>query len=401
MSPLGRPPVFIDIVEEHFDELDFLWEQREANVYTPDWTLRQLAEHEERVEAHLDGLRVAELHAIDLARERIGDGTSAAAAATFVLWEAGEPEYLDLVFSHLGGDDVAITDGVRSALRHGDVKRMKAPLLQLVTGTATAPAAAAADVLAFHRQPVAPLEQLMRSAGPWERTLALGAAGRLRRLRDQDLAEALEHPEPAVRLAAMQAGARAAIPGLAARCRSAASRGTDPDADALAFLGVLGEPQDLALMQKAVARKDLAEAALRGVGAMGNVQAIPSLIELMADKALGVFATAAYRRITGATNVEGERPFPPPPVAEGEDEEEALPPDPAKAADDWRKRSNAMPADQAWQAGLAVNETVLANGFDRLPLESRRDVYLRLCHRSEGGVPDLELEALAIRQRRN
>ena len=93
MPTLGRPPVMQDIVEEHFDELDFLWEHREANVFTPDWTLHNLAEHEERVEAHLDGLRLAELHAVDLALERIGGGTtSAAAASTFVLCEIGQAD---------------------------------------------------------------------------------------------------------------------------------------------------------------------------------------------------------------------------------------------------------------------------------------------------------------------
>ncbi len=108
---------------------------------------------------------------------------------------------------------------------------------------------------------------------------------------------------------------------------------------------------------------------------MGRVQSVPLLLELMADKQLGVSATAAYKRITGANGVEGEKPFPPPPVAEGEDEEEALPPDPAKAKADWEQRQSGMPSDRAWQAGVGIADGMLPIGFDDA---SPRDAARRL-----------------------
>jgi hypothetical protein len=131
---------------------------------------------------------------------------------------------------------------------------------------------------------------------------------------------------------------------------------------------------------------------------MGRVQSVPLLLELIADKQLGVAATAAYKRITGATGVEGQKPFPPPPVAEGEDEDEALPPDPAKAKADWERRQSALTPDRAWQGGVGITDGMLPTGFDGLPLATRRDVYLRLRARG-ASIPDIELEALAIRQR--
>ena len=54
--------------------------------------------------------------------------------------------------------------------------------------------------------------------------------------------------------------------------------------------------------------------------------------------------------------------------------------------------------DRAWQAGVGIADGMLPIGFDALPLATRRDVYLRLRAR-RAVMPDIELEALAMRQR--
>ena len=40
---LGHPPIILDIVEEHFEELDFLWEYRDGIIFAPDYDLSELA----------------------------------------------------------------------------------------------------------------------------------------------------------------------------------------------------------------------------------------------------------------------------------------------------------------------------------------------------------------------
>src|SRR5690242_4412825 len=62
-EPIGFRPgeisaLFNDrVVGRHADEASFLWLLRDGAVRAPHYTLRDLARLDERVEAHLDGLR--------------------------------------------------------------------------------------------------------------------------------------------------------------------------------------------------------------------------------------------------------------------------------------------------------------------------------------------------------
>jgi uncharacterized protein (TIGR02270 family) len=399
LASLGHPPVFPDIVEEHFDELEFLWEQREAGLFSADWTLMDLAEHEERAEAHLDGLRLSELHGVELAQERItDDDPSSAAAATLILHDAGGPEHRELILSSLGTAGPGAVEGIRWGLRQFDPGALGDSLHDLLEHEEKYRAATAAHVLSFWRLPVAGLESLLGQDDSVTRILALGAAGRLGELYPKAIAAAVEAPDPEVRRAGLEAAARLGVPGLVRHCRAAATREADPDPEAVYFLGVLGEREDLGLLEALLDHPGMAPFAVAALGAMGRVEGIPILLGLMEDEALAVPATSAYKRITGAGDVEGEAPFPPPEVPEGEDEPEDLPPDSEKARADWENRKGSMGPEVPWQMGIAVPPEQFPQDRDTLTLEARKDLYLRLRARGGSAVPDLELEALAVRQ---
>lgn len=51
--------IIIDIVSQHAEEAAFLWLLRDRAVYAPHYSLADLSELDDRVEAHLDGLRIA------------------------------------------------------------------------------------------------------------------------------------------------------------------------------------------------------------------------------------------------------------------------------------------------------------------------------------------------------
>ncbi|MGE3171966.1 MAG: hypothetical protein AB7O97_05020 [Planctomycetota bacterium] len=387
-APTDSPRVIPDIVEEHFDELDFLWELRDANLETEDWDLADLAAHEDRAEAHLDGLRLAGAHGAALARRQIGGGEPGAAlASTLVLLDAGDE---DAVRDALLGGDAPVVDGVRRALRHRD-GALEAELVRLAAGDDALRAAAAADVLAFRRRKVAVPAALLGADDAGARAWAFAAMGRAGGLDAAALETGLADAEAAVRRAALRAAARQRTADLLPRCRAAAARPTDPDPAAIELLGAIGGAEDEAVLLQLTGRPDVAAAAVLALGALGRPSVAPPLLDLFADDALGPLAVRAYRRLTGATDVEGERPLAPP-----DEVADALPPDPQKARADWDRRRQQLRDGALWQLGVEIGQELPAQ-FDRFTLQCRADVWLRLRHAGRR-APDLELEALARRQ---
>jgi uncharacterized protein (TIGR02270 family) len=82
--------VIPDIVSQHVEEVAFLWLLRSNAIRQPHYALKDLAKLDDRVEAHLDGLRVAgepgwELCKAALANEEAGE----VFAASVMAFESG------------------------------------------------------------------------------------------------------------------------------------------------------------------------------------------------------------------------------------------------------------------------------------------------------------------------
>jgi len=399
MTQLGRPNVIPDIVEEHFEELDFLWEQREGVVFAPDWTLEDLAELEERAEAHLDGLRLAELHAVDLARPFLaGDETFAATAATLVLMETGAQSFADEVVAALeAAGTPEARDGIRIGLRHARIDAVRERLVRLAGRDDPALAAAAADVLAFHRVGVDGVERLLDAEDPAVRVLALGALGRLGRLREPErLRTLLADDAERVRRAALGAAAASGLPDLETLCREAALDREAPVLEAMRFLGVFGNPVDLPLLEAAAADEECGAVAIEALGALGRVQAIPVLIERMEEGEAHVrAAAAAYARITAFADLGGERP-----AGEGvsdaadeeDEEDDAPPPDPDRARAWWAGNAERFPEEARWKDGIDVSEMPAPRLDSPLSLASWRELAWARSAAEEGPVPAADPE---------
>src|SRR5215475_8741399 len=88
-----------DIATQHAEEAAFLWLLRDDAAGRPDYTLDELAALDERVEAHLDGLRVRGEAGWEVCRRQLEDFPEAGEvfAATVLALESRDARRLESV----------------------------------------------------------------------------------------------------------------------------------------------------------------------------------------------------------------------------------------------------------------------------------------------------------------
>src|SRR5947208_9541130 len=86
------------IVTQHAEEAAFLWLLRDAAVHAPHYALKDLARLDERVEAHLDGLRVAGDFAWKICVKGLEEGAAGEVfAAAGLAFDSGNDEHIQIV----------------------------------------------------------------------------------------------------------------------------------------------------------------------------------------------------------------------------------------------------------------------------------------------------------------
>ena len=128
--------VIESIVEQHAEEAAFLWILRDAAVQAPHYSLKDVADIDERVEAHIDGLRIAEdvgwsVCADALVQEEPGEVFAAAVLA----FESGQDQRIKMVLE-AAATDPKLSRGLISALgwlRFDQVKEHIDQLLRSLT----------------------------------------------------------------------------------------------------------------------------------------------------------------------------------------------------------------------------------------------------------------------------
>ena len=304
-----------DLVQVHIDDIAFVWGQRREALGSRRHSLREYAELNERLEAHLQGVLVAPPAALGplLQPQLAGpdrDEAFAAAYALLRLADTASSHAVVVEFSRAQGASLA---GLRDALSLAPHALFAAEMRSALDQAKPTTAVAAAVVLANHQLLDAASPRLSRLLEDEDVGVAQ-LAWRVATVVDANpkatppprpYKAALGHANAGMRLAAWAAAAWAGQANAMPLLRQMAATG---DVAALHWLAVLGQETDALLIQKAALAMDDRNQRCELLSRFGHPSALNALLRWMGedDIVLAVAAREAFTRITGH-DIRGER----------------------------------------------------------------------------------------------
>jgi uncharacterized protein (TIGR02270 family) len=294
--------IIAEIVSQHAEEAAFLWLLRCNAIRQPHYALKDLAKLDDRVEAHLDGLRVAGDPGWELCKVALGNEENGEVfAASVMAFESGIESRIQAVLEVVQKTP-ALSNGLISALGWIAYEQVSPHVDQLLISESPTIQLVGLAAKAVHRKdPGAALQTMLASGDAGLRARALKAIGELGRKNLASLVSSSLHAEDSsLRWWAAWSGGLlgdgVAIPVLqqfgaqkgpyAVKAATMAVRRMSVDA-AHRWIGTLAE------------NPEMIRGALCAAGAVGDPTSIPWLIENMAVPAVARVAGESFTMITG------------------------------------------------------------------------------------------------------
>ncbi|MDC8450181.1 MAG: TIGR02270 family protein [Nitrospira sp.] len=294
--------VIADVVSQHAEEATFLWLLRCNAIHQPHYTLKDLAKLDDRVEAHLDGLRVAGEPGWELCKAGLGNEETGEVFATSVMaFESGIEARVQVVLDAVTAKPELAT-GMVSALGWLTFEQASPHIQRLLTSQMHLHRQIGLTGCAAHRvDPKQALTQAVTSRNLALRARALKAVGKLGR---KDLLKSVKEnlgvEDGYVRYWAVWSGALlgepAAIPVLQQFVESGHPKREQACAMALRRMSV---EQGQAWLKTLASAPDTLRLAVQAAGVMGDPANIPWLIQQMANPIVARVAGESFMLITG------------------------------------------------------------------------------------------------------
>jgi uncharacterized protein (TIGR02270 family) len=411
---LRKPTVIMpSVIEQHKDEAAFLWFLRKRLAKAPHRGLHDLARHDNRIQAHLDGLCLAGEAGWEICQEALQQGDAGEYfAASLPAFRSGDENRITYLLEN-GGSDLDLSKGIISALGWLPYSQAGPYIKRLIAEQSPNLCRIGIAASAIHRiDPGKHLENALLDEDQALKARALKAVGELGRM---DLLPALvghfTHNDETCRFfaawSAVLLGDRSAIPLLQAL--AVTSSCYQQQSVETAFL-VMEREDTLKWYEQLAQMSERPRLAVTCAGAMGDSVLVPWLIDQMKSPALARVAGEAFTTITGAdisnNGLKGSKPegFQNGPTDNLDDEDvgidpdDDLPwPDSELVKDWWQQHKGLFVSETRYFLGETISNTclqqVLYSGSQRQ--RAIASVELRL-HNME--LPLFETRSPAFRQ---
>ncbi len=397
-----------DIVEEHLDEAEFLWEQWEDSLIAPNYVLQEVEDGPEaRLLAHLDGLivngpMVAQRLLLPTLADIDAEPTRIRAAALALLQTPGTAGPA-AVLAELHASPTQRPELAR-ALECAELGPLRPHLVAMLGADDFDLQHTAARVLAFHGEALAELvPRMLASDRAVDRVIGLRVLPRLASdpRSTRALFEAMGSDDPDVRDVALTTGVLLDLPNAWRSARALLGSDEPGATQALLLLALRGEPADRpAIVAAATA---LGGPGLWALGFLGTVDAVEAAMPLLEDEAHARLAGEVIAAITGL-DLEDEdlTRVPPEDEALTHRPEDGLPlPDALKLLMWWRKARPRFTSEQRHVAGQPRDTATLLAALNDGPMRRRATQLLALqLELPVDRRPRLETLAPTARQRR-
>ena len=313
---MNNPAIIENIVSQHAEEAAFLWLLRDGAVYEPHYSLAELAELDDRLEAHLDGLRIAGEGGWSLCQQNLEFKESGEVFAAGVLaLESEDIDKLEAVYTVV--EEVPETArGLISALGWVTPDNLRGKVSGMLASREPLWRRIGLAACAVHRvDPGKNLVMGLEDESAEVRARAAKAAGELGRsdIKSQ-LLSALTDEDEKVRQWSAWSAILLGDRGTAVRYLSDLFRGGSLGLDKCAkvLIRSLGLAESKLLLSELVRNPATLRLAIQGVGCTGDPDYIPWLIKQMEDPQHARVSGEALSTVTGldiaSENLEGEWP---------------------------------------------------------------------------------------------
>lgn len=291
-------------IDKFADEAAYLWCLRARVVKAPHFTLADLARLDERLEAHVDGLRVAEAGGWPGYREALPcEGPGNLFAPALLALESGTEDRLKAVLDTVESEP-ANAPGLISALAWLPFAQVQAPIRELLAATSSWQRRIGLAACALHRQnPGRALDKALADSDPSLLARALQAVGELGGCDGRHRALLRDHfsaEDEAVRFAAAWSAGLGRDPK-ALEILPSFVRPASPYAEAAlqVILAQMPTARARTWQQHLAGAPETLRLAVMAVGLLGDPSLVPWLLDRMREPALARVAGEAFALLTG------------------------------------------------------------------------------------------------------